>query len=135
MKYLLDTCVISDFVKGDQNVMTRLKSYSPDDLAISSVTAMEIEFGLQLNPARAKKIQSIIRQLLVSVHILPFETSDAVATAKIRAILQKQGRPIGPYDVMIAGTALSRSLIMVTSNTKEFNRVEELELQDWRLSQ
>ena len=64
MNYLLDTCVISDFVKGDKNTLSMLKSVSPNDLAISSITVMEIQYGLALNPNRAKAIASVIRDLL-----------------------------------------------------------------------
>lgn len=132
MKYLLDTCVISDFVKGEAGVLARLKSEKPKDLAISSVSLMEIEYGLALNPARTKKILPVINALLKMVTIIPYEPMDAKATVSIRAHLKKEGKPIGPYDVMIAGCALSRQLLMVTSNTKEFNRVTGLSLEDWR---
>ena len=132
MKYLLDTCVISDFVKGDVNVLTRLKAEQPKDLAISSVTFMEIKYGLALNPARAKKILPILDILLEIIQVIPYEQQDANATAVIRAHLKKQGAPIGPYDVMIAGCALAHQLMMVTSNTKEFGRVTGLSLEDWR---
>jgi len=133
MKYLLDTCVISDFIKGEANVLSRLKSEQPKDLAISSVTLMELEYGLALNPARAKKLSPVIKTLLGMISIIPYEPKDANATAVIRAYLKKEGKPIGPYDVMIAGCALSHQLTMVTSNTKEFNRVSGLVLEDWRL--
>ena len=133
MKYLLDTCVISDFVKGHPLTLKRLKVEAPKDIAISSVTLMEINFGLALNPARAKKIRPIITDLTESITILPYENNDAKTTALIRAQLQKQGKTIGPYDIMIAGTALSRQLMMVTSNTKEFNRITGLNLEDWSL--
>ncbi len=132
MKYLLDTCVISDFVKGDVNVLARLKAEQPKDLAISSVTLMEIKYGLALNPARAKNILPLLDILLEMIQVIPYEQQDANATAVIRAYLKKQGTPIGPYDVMIAGCALARQLMMVTSNTKEFDRVAGLSLEDWR---
>jgi len=132
MKYLLDTCVISDFVKGDANVLTRLKAEQPKNLAISSVSLMEIKYGLALNPARTKKISPILEVLLAMIQVIPYEQQDANATAVIRAHLKKQGTPIGSYDVMIAGCAFNHGLIMVTSNTKEFNRVTGLVLQDWR---
>jgi len=132
MKYLLDTCVISDFVKGNESVLIKIKQTPPDELAISTVTVMEIEYGLKLNPARAKKIQSVIEALLSSIHILPYSQQHAATTAEIRAGLKKQGTPIGPYDVMISATALYQNLIMVTSNNKEFQRITGLVLEDWR---
>ena len=71
---------------------------------------MELQYGLALNPARAKKLPPIINVLLEMLTVIPYEPIDASAT------------------VMIAGCALSRQLIMVTSNTKEFNRVIGLTL-------
>lgn len=132
MRYLLDTCVISDFVKGDPNVMARLKAERPSDLAISAVTVMEIQYGLALNVARAKKLSPIMDSLLQMLPALPYEDKEAWATATIRAALKQQGTPIGPYDVMIAGTAQANQLIMVTSNTGEFERVQGLLVEDWR---
>ncbi|MEH2216349.1 MAG: PIN domain-containing protein [Nostoc sp.] len=65
MGYLLDTCVISDFVKGEENTLKLLKSTTPTDIFISSLTVMEVKYGLAINPQRALKIQSLIEALLV----------------------------------------------------------------------
>ena len=100
MKYCLDTCVISDFVKGHQNVQAILKQHKPCDLAISTVTLMEIEYGLALNLQRKKKIQPIITALLESISIIPYQQQAAETTAQIRAQLKQQGKPIGPYDII-----------------------------------
>ena len=132
MKYLLDTCVISDFVKGHETVLNRIKNTIPDELAISSVTVMEIEYGLRLNPAKARKIRPVIDALLSTIHIQPYSQQHAESTAEIRASLKKQGTPIGPYDVMISATALYQNLVMVTSNTGEFECITGLKLEDWR---
>ena len=133
MRYLLDTCVTSDFVKGDANVQARLKAERPSDIAISSITLMEIHYGLSLNAARAKKITPIIQSILQMISVLPYEDNEALATARIRASLKQQGTPIGPYDVMIAGTAQANGLIMVTSNVGEFQRVQGLTIEDWKV--
>lgn len=132
MKFLLDTTVISDFTRGIQSVLDRLKSTPKGSAAISTVTTMEIEYGLKLNPARARKIEPMIRALLQDLHELPFERQDAVAASAVRAALTKRGTPIGPYDVMIGGTALRHGLILVTSNSNEFERISGLILEDWR---
>ena len=105
MRYLLDTTVVSDFVRGVPAVLNRLKGTNKDDVAICTVTAMEIEYGLMLNPARAHKIEPVIRSLLQDLHVFSYEPEDATATAAVRAALAKRGTPIGPYDAMIAGTA------------------------------
>ena len=134
MMYLLDTCVVSDFVKGDAGVMKRLRSERPIDLGISSITMMEIQYGLALHPDRAKQLEPIINSLLRMIEIIPYANNEAVATAKIRATLKQQDLSIDPYDVMIAGTAMSKQLTMVTSNTAEFEKMGNVLVEDWRLN-
>ena len=67
-----------------------------------------------------------------SIATLPFDEADARATAAIRAALKTRGQPIGAYDALIAGTALARGLVVVTSNAGEFKRVSGLQVEDWR---
>jgi len=67
-----------------------------------------------------------------AIEILPYDRDAAEATARVRAELKKRGQPIGAYDVLIAGTALAHELILVTSNLREFNRIEGLRLENWR---
>jgi tRNA(fMet)-specific endonuclease VapC len=132
---LLDTTVISDFTRGVPPVLARLKTTRKGDAAICTVTAMEIEYGLMLNPARARKIAPMIRSLLQDLTLLSYDAEDAKATAAVRAALSQRGTPIGPYDVMIAGTALRHGLVMVTSNGDEFKRIAGLVVEDWRSSE
>ena len=134
MGYLLDTCVISDFVKGEQNTLKLLKSTAPTDIFISSLTVMEVKYGLAINPQRALKIQSLIEALLGSMTILPFGVEEAELAAQIRSILKIAGTPIGSYDVLIAATALTHNHIVVTSNVREFQRVPSLQIENWRSS-
>jgi len=132
MKYLLDTCTVSDFVKGQTGVLVRIKATPPQLIAVSAVTRMEIEFGLHLNPDRARKLAPVMDAFLSSITILPFEDADAKAAGAIRAALQKQGQPIGAYDVLIAGCGLARGLVVVTSNLGEFQRISGLQVENWR---
>lgn len=132
MKYLLDTCVVSDFIKGEKNTLDKIKKISPSDLAVSSISVMEINYGLALNPARARNIGKIIQDFLSALSVIDFNNEDASEAAIIRAYLKEKGCPIGSYDVLLAGTALNRQLIFVSSNTSEFNRVEGLILENWR---
>jgi tRNA(fMet)-specific endonuclease VapC len=87
---------------------------------------------LLLNPQRAAKLEVTLANLISSVTILPFNTAEAERAAQIRATLKKQGQPIGAYDFLIAATALSHGLIMVTANEREFVRVAGLQLENWR---
>lgn len=132
MKYLLDTCTVSDFVKGQANVLARVKSTPPNLIAVSALTRMEVDYGLALDPARAKKLAPMLEAFFSAVATLPFDAPDAKAAAAIRAALKKRGHPIGAYDVLIAGTGVARGLVVVTSNTGEFKRVSGLQVEDWR---
>ncbi|MBD2776645.1 PIN domain-containing protein [Iningainema tapete] len=134
MGYLLDTCVVSDFVKGEENTLKRLKSSSPFDVFISSLTVMEVKYGLAINPQRAVKIQPLIETFLSSITILPFGAEEAEQAAQIRSILKTAGTPIGAYDVLIAATAVIHNHIIVTSNVREFQRVTSLQIENWRSS-
>ncbi len=131
MKYLLDTCIVSYFVKGEKNVLNHIKSTSPKDIYISSTTLMEIEFGLLLNPARTKKLKPIIESFIESINILPFHDNDAICAANVRVALQKKGNIIGAYDILLAGSALHHGFIFVTANIKEFERVSGLLIENW----
>ncbi len=132
MKYLLDTCTVSDFVKGLPNVLVRTKATPPELIAVSALTRVEIAYGLALNAARARKLAPVLQAFFAVVATLPFDEADAQAAAAIRAALKVKGRPIGAYDVLIAGTALARGLVVVTANVGEFRRVGGLQIEDWR---
>jgi tRNA(fMet)-specific endonuclease VapC len=132
MKYLLDTCTVSDFVKGQPGVLARIKTTLPNLIAVSAVSLMEIEFGLQLNSERARNLAPVMDAFLSSITILPFDDADARAAGALHAALQKQEPPIGAYDVLIAGCGLAHGLVVVTSNVGEFQRISGLQVEDWR---
>ena len=79
MNYLLDTCTVSDFVKGQPNVLARIKATPPNQIAISVVTRMAIEFDLLLNPERARKLAPVMNAFLSVLPILPLIAADALA--------------------------------------------------------
>jgi tRNA(fMet)-specific endonuclease VapC len=132
MKYLLDTCTVSDFVKGLPNVLTCVKATPPDQIAVSVLTRMEVDYGLALNAERARKLTPMLDAFFSTIVTLPFDVADAKAAAAIRAALKIMGQPIGAYDVLIAGAGLARGLVVVTSNVGEFKRVGGLQVEDWR---
>lgn len=132
MTWLLDTCTLSDFAKGESGTIARLKSASPSQVAITSVSVMEVEYGLAKLPVKARAVAPLMRSLMGAVEVLSFTVEDARAAASLRAALESRGRPIGAYDVLIAGVALARGLTLVTSNTREFERVSGLRMENWR---
>jgi tRNA(fMet)-specific endonuclease VapC len=93
---------------------------------------MEIDYSLFLNVERAQKLAPVLEAFFSAVATLPFDEADARAAAAIRASLKSRGQPIGAYDVLIAGTAVARGLVVVTSNLNEFERVTALQIEDWR---
>ena len=132
MKYLLDTNVLSDFARGQQSVVTRLRQEAPLQLAVSVITEMEVEYGLARNPDLTPRIREVMLTLLNTISVLSFEREDARVAAQLRASLNSQGTPIGAYDLLLAACALRRGLKVVTHNAREFVRVGGLGLEDWR---
>ena len=132
MKYLLDTCTVSDFVKGQPNVLARVKATSPTLIVVSALTRMEVDYGLMLNAERARKLAPVLDAFFSTIATLPFDEADAQAAAGIRAARRAKGQPIGAYDVLIAGTGLARGLVVITSNVSEFKRVSGLKIENWR---
>lgn len=132
MNYLLDTCVISDFFKKIPSVISQFENLSPSQIHISTITVMEIEYGLRLSEEREKKIRPLWETLLKQIKIVIVCHQCAIAIATIRAKFKNAGLLIGPYDILIAGTALANKFIMVSSNLKEFNRISEIKIENWR---
>ncbi|WP_339811349.1 PIN domain-containing protein [uncultured Imperialibacter sp.] len=132
MTYLLDTCVIIDLVKGDPGTIDAMKSKSPDQVNISAITEFELMYGLAQTSKLKSKSKSIVEAMLSEINILDFASKEAATAAEIRNHLRALGTPIGPYDFLIAATALANDLVLVTSNEKEFARVENLQIENWR---
>ena len=128
--YILDTNTLIYFFKGVGNVANHLLAVSPKDIGIPAVVLYELEYGISRSTSPKKRIRQL-QELCALVEVLPFGNEEAKFSASVRAHLEKKGTPIGPYDVMIAGTALSKQGILVTNNTKEFRRVPKLKIVDW----
>lgn len=128
---MLDTDTISFAVRGVGEVRRHLAAQPLSTLAISSITAMEIEFGLAQAPAKRGAVEAALAVWLPQVTVLDYAQSDARITASIRAALKAQGQPIGPYDLLNAGMALARGLTIVTHNGREYRRVTGLKVADW----
>jgi len=131
MRYLLDTNTCIAVMRNHPKVVLRMAALSAGDCAISTITGYELFTGVEKCSQPAKE-RAKVELLLKTVYEVPFESGAAREAARIRAILESQGQPIGPYDVLLAGQALALSLILVTANTKEFSRVPGLSLEDWQ---
>lgn len=131
MAYLLDTCIVSSFFRKETPLIEKLKTVLPEEIKISTITVMEIEYGLQLNPSLRSRIQPLWSSFKDQVEILSFSENDANHAAQVRSVLKKEGRLIGPYDILLAGTSKNHGLVFVTDNTSEFSRVEGLLVENW----
>lgn len=130
--YLIDTntCI---FLKNKKpiHVLEKLKSVLNRDVFLSSVTIAEMQFGVY-NSQNIEKNRISLTEFLAPFQIIGFDDRDAEYFGKIRAELKQRGELIGPYDMLIAAQAVARKLILVTNNTKEFTRVPELVIEDWK---
>jgi tRNA(fMet)-specific endonuclease VapC len=129
--YLLDTDVSSYIMKRyTPALIERVKSFSVRELKVSVVTVFELEFGI-LRSDRPEPLRRVVQAFLENVEILPWTTTAAVHAGAIRAELADIGKPIGAYDLQIAGHARSLGVTLVTHNRKEFSRVSDLRWEDW----
>lgn len=133
MRYMLDTniCIYSIKQKPEQ-VFLRLQQHEPEEICISSVTYAELVHGVEKSQA-VEKNRLALALLLANIEILDFDVKAAESYGKIRADLENRGTPIGSLDMMIAGHAKSLNYTLVTNNTREFDRVTDLKLENWVL--
>lgn len=130
MKYLLDTNMCIYAQKKNPSVLANICEKFRDGLVISSITLAELEYGVQASVNPEKNTIALLKFLSI-VDVLPFESAAASEYGKIRADLRRKGTPIGNMDMLIAAHAKAENLIVVTHNIREFERVEDLKLDDW----
>jgi tRNA(fMet)-specific endonuclease VapC len=128
--YVLDTNTLIYYFKGQGNVAQNLAAVRPEEIVISTIVLFELQVGLAKSTSPAKRSQQL-QQLLTRVNLVPFDQAAALAAGNIRAQLEQQGTPIGPMDVLIAGTAVAIQGTIVTRNGREFSRVVGLPIIDW----
>ncbi|MDR9499776.1 MAG: type II toxin-antitoxin system VapC family toxin [Hydrogenovibrio sp.] len=131
MQYLLDTNICIYIVKRKPlAVLERFEKMPIGAAGISLITYGELEFGA-LKSQQSQKAQGILDELVAYLPVLPMENEVAAHYADIRANLEARGRPIGNNDLWIAAHARALDLILVSNNIKEFERVENLKLENW----
>jgi len=130
LKYMLDTNIIIYTIKNrSERVRSEFKKHE-NQICISSVTLGELVYGAERSSKPEQNLADIAG-LAARLEVLPFEDQAAEHFGELRARLYDIGKPIGPYDMMIAGHARSMGLILVTNNLKEFERVQGLRLENW----
>lgn len=131
MTYMLDTNICIYAIKNKpEQVLRQLKANLQYGLCISAITLAELEHGVEKSTSPEKNTVALM-QFLAILDVLPFDDAAASEYGKICAYLQKQGTPIGTMDMLIAGHAKAEGLILVTNNVREFERVPDLEIENW----
>jgi len=134
MRYLLDTNVVSYFLRDASALLSqRILDSRPQDLAISTISAGELRFGLSKLPPskRANSLALRMNHLFNSLSIEPLPVEAAMHYGEIRQQLEALGQPIGGNDLWIAAHALAQDFTLVSNNTREFQKVTKLHLENW----
>jgi tRNA(fMet)-specific endonuclease VapC len=131
MRYLLETNICI-YLRKDQSPKLKQKFYSVgrNNLYISSITVAELEFGVAKS-SQSEKNAEALKKFLSELQTVDFDPAAAREYGRIRALLEKNGSPIGSNDMLIASTAISRDFVLVTNNEREFRRVEKLKIENW----
>jgi tRNA(fMet)-specific endonuclease VapC len=130
MRYLLDANAVMALLNDTTSRLAqRVRRENPNEIAISAIVAHELFYGA-FKSRRAPHNVALVDALHFAV--VEFDKEDARQAGQVRAFLAGRGTPIGPYDVLIAGQAIARSLTLVTHNSNEFGRVPRLRIEDWQ---
>jgi tRNA(fMet)-specific endonuclease VapC len=129
MEYLLDANAVVGLLNNrPPNLVRRVRQEATKDIGISAIVAHQLYYGA----FRSQHVSyNQTRFDALRFQVIEFDREDAVQAAEIRALLAAQGTPIGPYDVLIAGQAVARNIVLVTRNTREFVRVPRLRFENW----
>lgn len=129
--YLLDTNICIYIIKRKpESVFARFRELQPGTVGISSITLAEMQYGIEKSSKPGQNRQAL-HQFLLPLEIIGFNSMAAVEYGKIRTSLEKKGLPIGSLDMLIAAHAKSLGSVLVTNNMKEFDRVTDLNVENW----
>jgi len=132
VKYLLDSNVCVDYLTGRYpSVTERIQGLLPEDLCLSAIVVAELRYGADKS-SRPRRNHQLLDVLVNEIPCRDFDSKASAVYGKIRAALEKKGRPIRPNDMLIAAHALSLDLVLVSDNIGEFRRVKGLKLENWR---
>ncbi len=131
MTYMLDTNIISYLIKNrDFGLIDKFEQMAEENtVGVSSITMAELFYGIKKK--ESKRLEIAVRELLYPLEKYSFDEDSALAYGEIRTQLEKNGEIIGSYDMLIAAHAQSINAVLVTNNTKEFQRVLNLKIEDW----
>lgn len=128
-RYMLDTDTVSFALRGRGQVATHLLQHRPSEICISSITLAELRFGAEAR--RSRKLHGLIETFVETITVVSFDQRAADRFAEVATSLARRGEPIGTFDTLIAAHALSLWLTLVTNNSKHFERVRGLKIENW----
>ena len=127
---MLDTNALSELIRNPQGALARqVADLAPDGVCTSIVVACELRFGASRKGSAT--LTQRVEQLLAALTVLPLDAPADEHYADIRAVLERNGTPIGSHDLFIAAHARSRGMTLLTRNLREFQRVPGLSVEDW----
>lgn len=130
MRYLLDTNILSDLLRHPEgSVAAQIVGVGEGAVCTSIVVAAELRYGAAKR--RSTRLMRAVEGLLARIEVLPLDTPSDASYAELRADLEARGEPIGPNDLLIAAHALTLGITLVTGNTREFERVRGLKIENW----
>jgi tRNA(fMet)-specific endonuclease VapC len=131
MKVMLDTNICIYIIKRQPlAVLEKFVSFVVGDIGVSAITLAELEYGAARS-AQPRRNRDALEQFISALEVAPFDKPATEAYGKVRAALEKGGRPIGAMDLLIAAHALSLGVGLITNNEREFKRVPGLRVQNW----
>lgn len=130
LRYMLDTNICIDIIKVRPERLRQRFNRFAEQICISSITLGELYCGAEKSKRQAENFAAI-EQICGQLTVLPFADRAAHQFAMIKCELERNGKPIGPYDLLIAGHARSEGLTVVTNNEREFARVQGLRMENW----
>ncbi len=131
MIYYLDSNICVYFLKGlYHSIMENIQNTNPNNIKIPFIVKAELLYGAEKSQHKAKNLANINR-FLEPFEIIPFDDDCSIIYSKIRSAMELRGDIIGPNDYIIAATVLAKNGILVTNNTKEFERVKSLKIENW----
>jgi tRNA(fMet)-specific endonuclease VapC len=134
VNFLLDTNACIALMKGEPpsvRAQFRTTVAAGGKVFVSSIVAFELWYGVSKSSQPEANRQRLRAFVAAPISLLAFDDEDAQSAGALRAALEALGKPIGAYDVLIAGQALARKFTLVTANSREFARVKGLVWQDW----
>jgi len=131
MEYMLDTNICIYLIKQKpEKVLRHFRAQSVGDIGISSVTLAELRFGVEKS-LHVDKNRQALDEFILPLEIADFDEKAAASYGKVRAALEREGKPVGSMDMLIGAHALSLGVTLVTNNTREFKQIRNLKVADW----